>query len=240
MSSAFKFSTDIAEITSATIDEFRNLPEHEIVFTHILSLNAPSIKLLRELLSPQIISFPNVSELSTDAALELANGFRAQIHMPGVSHLNCNTLRALCSWKRAWIYFPEIKTLEADAEHLELALHSGNLSLVRLLIEKGHFSPNHVFRNRLVPILIAGQHLNAALIRLLLQLGSDPNAQSHKDGDTVLHLACRARSNGLIVFLLDHVDRTLRNSNGRIAMDEYIDNDPIREKLKPPTPPMSY
>jgi len=218
----------------------RNLPEHEIVFTHISSLNAPSIMLLRELLYPQIISFPKVLELSTDAALELANGFRAQLHMPGVSHLNRNTLRALCSWKRAWIYFPEIKTLEADAEHLELSLHCGNLSLVRLLIENGHFSPNHVFRNRMVPILIAGQHLNAALIRLLLQLGSDPNAQSHKDGDTILHLACRARSNGLITFLLDHVDRTLRNSNGRIAMDEYLDHDPIREKLKPPTPPTPY
>jgi hypothetical protein len=240
MSSAFNSSTDISEITPATIDNLRSLTEHEIVFTRISSLNAPSIKLLRELLSPHIISFPNVPELSTDAALELANGFRAQLHLPNVSHLNRNTLRALCSWKRAWIYFPEIKTLEADAEHLELALHCGNLSLVRLLIEKGHFSPNHVFRNRLVPILIAGLHLNAALIRLLLELGANPNAQSHKDGDTILHLACRARSNGLIVFLLDHVDRTLRNSNGRIAMDEYLDHDPIREKLQPPTPPMLY
>jgi hypothetical protein len=231
---------DIVEITSATIEVLRAESVYEIVLPNIHSLTVACIELLRGLSAPQILSLPNVHELPPAVALEIANGFRIELNLAGVTHLNRNELRALCSWKRGWITFPNLQSLEADADHFELALHCGNLSLVRLFVEKGHFSPNHAFRNRSVPILIAAQHLNAALIRLLIELGADANAQSHKDGDTILHIACRARSNGLITFLLDHVDRTLRNLNGRIALDEYTDNDPIRDRLKPPSPPTSY
>lgn len=231
---------DIFEITPATLDVLRAESVYELVLPNIHSLTELCIELLRELTAPQILSLPNVRELAPVVALEIANGLRIQLNLTGVTHLNRNTLRALCSWKRGWITFPNLQTLEADADHFELALHCGNLSMVRLFIEKGQFSPNHSFRNRSVPILIAAQHLNAALIRLLIDLGADANAQSHKDGDTILHMVCRARSNGLITFLLEHVDRNLRNLNGRIALDEYIDNDSIRDRLKPPLPPTLY
>lgn len=232
--------TDIITITRETVAKLRTLSYDEIVLPNVIQIDDLAICLLRELTEPRIISLPKIEELSPATSLELANGFRAQLNLAGIHHLHRNTLRALCCWKRGWITFPNLKSLEADAELFELALQCGNLSIVRLLIEKGAFSPNHLFRNRNVPILIAGQQLNAAMIRLLIELGADANAQSHKDGDTVLHLACRARSNGLINFLLEHVDRTLKNLNGRIAMEEYVDNDPIREKLMPPSPPPSY
>jgi hypothetical protein len=231
---------NIAELNLATLETLQAVDAYEIVLPNVHSLTEPSLQVLRELVRPQIISLPKVSELLPHVALELANGFRPHLHLGGITHLNQNTLRALCSWKRAWVSFPNLISLQATPEHFELALHCGNLSLVRLFIEKGGFSPNHTFRNRTQPILIAGQHLNAALIRLLLDLGANPNVQSHKDGDTLLHMVCRARANGLISFLSEHVDRSLRNLNGRTALDEYADHDPIRERLKPPSPPPSY
>lgn len=231
---------DICEITPDTIAPLQDVSAYELILPSITSLTENSILCLRNLTAPQLISLPAVGELTPAVALELANGFRAQLQFAGIKQLNRNTLRALCCWKRGWISFPNIQFLDADAEHFELALHCGNLSIVRLLIDSGQFSPNHIFRNRSVPILIAGQHLNASLIRLLIEKGANPNSQSHKDGDTLLHMVCRSRSNGLISFLLEHADRTLRNLNNRLPIDEYEENDPLREKLIPRSPPTSY
>ncbi len=232
--------TDVIDITPEVIQDLRGLTCFELKLPNVAVLTTHSISLLRDLPNPQIISLPAVTEFKAEVALELANGFRSQLILPSVTILDRNTLRALSCWKRGWISFPGLKKFPAEAEHVELALHCGNISMVRLFIEYGGMSPNHQFRNRLVPILIAGQHLNAALIRLLIEMGADANAQSHKDGDTILHIACRARSNGLIIYLLDHVDRTLQNLNGRMAVDEYLDNDPIRQRLMPPEPPTSH
>lgn len=231
---------DCHKITDQTIHDLKAIDCHELILENITDLDVESIRWLRQLTKPQSVTFPNIKDLSPTVALELADGFRTQLNFPGIQNLPRNTLRALCSWKRGWITFANIQTCDVDDEHFELALHSGNLSLVRMFIEFFDFRVNHVFRNRSVPILIAGQHLNGALIRLLIDLGADPNVQSHKDGDTILHMLCRARANGLITFLIDQVDLTLKNVNGRTPQDEYMDPDPIRERLTPPEPPASY
>jgi hypothetical protein len=224
---------DVTRITPEIALQFSTLDCYELILPSVATLTPEDIQCFSDRIAPQIITFPAVSHLPATVALELANGVRSQWVFPAVTALDRCALRALASWKRGWISFPELTNISANPEHLELALHCGNLSIVRLLIEQAGFSPNHLFRNRLVPILIAGQHLNAALIRLLIELGADANHQSHKDGDTILHIACRARSNGLINYLIDHVNLTIRNLNGRIPYDEYLDDDPIREKLVP-------
>jgi|GEM_PF-2447486 hypothetical protein len=228
------------EITDQNIHDLGSIECYELVLPNLTELDANSVRYLRGLTKPQVLTFSGVTELTAETALELADGFRAQVNFPAIKSLTRAPLRALSTWKRGWITFENIQTIEGEDDHFELALHCGNLSLTRLYIQVFGYNVDHQFRNRSVPLLIAGQHLNAALIRLLIELGADPNVRSHKDGDTILHMVCRARANGLITFLLDHVDLKLKNLNGRTAQDEYMDEDPIRERLTPHEPPPLY
>lgn len=111
------------------------------------------------------------------------------------------------------------------------AVSNGDLAQVRVALEAG-FPPNGRAGDGLPPLRYAAEHQQVAVIELLIDDGADVDAQTERDGWTVLHHAVDAdvdaavQSNSIAIdwsctgcLLRRGADQALRNLNGATAGD---------------------
>lgn len=224
---------DIKVLTPQLAAELSQLRVESLYLDHVQELTIDALQAIGPKPFIKNIFLGGVSCLSADVALVLASGYRSSFHFAGIVELPVGIVRILATWRRGWFTFPNARLASCPSELLRLAVLCDNLSMVRLLVHQGSMDPDLKFRDGTTPLLLAGRELNSVLIRELIELGANPNQVTHHENETLLHLAARARSRGLIKFLMEHVDKTIRNCNGRTAYDEYDEpEDEVRSLLK--------
>lgn len=224
---------DIAILTPQLAAELSQLRVESLYLDQVHELSVDALQVLGPKPPIKNIFLGGVNCLSADVALILASGYQSSFHFAGITDLPEGILRILATWRRGWFTFPNARIVSCSPELLRLAVLCDNLSMVRLLVHQGSVNPDLRFRDGTTPLLLAGNQHNSVLIRELIELGANPNQVTHHENETLLHLAARARSRGLIKYLIQHVDKSIRNCNGRTAYDEYDEpEDEVRVLLK--------
>ena len=224
---------DIAVLTPQLAAELSQERVESLYLNQVQDLTVEALQALGPKPSIKNIFLGGVNYLSSDAALTLASGYQSCFHFAGITELPEGTLRILATWRRGWFTFPNARLVSCSPELLRLAVLCDNLSMVRLLVQQGNMDPDYKFRDGTTPLLLAGMQHNSVLISELIELGANPNQVTHHENETLLHLAARSRSRGLIKYLIQHVDKSIRNCNGRTAYDEYDEpEDEVRFLLK--------
>lgn len=127
----------------------------------------------------------------------------------------------------------DVKFLKmSDGEKLMRAIPNGNIDVFKNYLSKS--SANTVGPYGIMPLHIAVNRSQVEMVKLLLDIGADINAQTHK-GDSVLHIAVQKQNIEIINLILARKPQlNIRDNKGKTAKDLAIEtsNEEITELLR--------